>query len=452
MQLLDLCRRTAAISDKGRGGSGGRNAERNFHGETREYDTHCSTTGPDARPTEADGTAERATAPDMIEDNARPGSMVGSDDNDGTADFVAGCRSRGCTPHVSQNNADRRSMGPGRLALLVLAQLASTALMGRSATADDRGLCFKNETPPDAAIQACSRLIAAGGNQVAAYHWRGAAYQRKGDYDRAIADFDNVVKSDPRRASAYASRGAAYFRKLDCDRANADFNQAIWLDPKEADAFRMRGQCSLFKGDVVRARPDLDEAIRLDPKSAVAYVARGMSANMQRRFDDAIRDLDEAIRLQPKNVGALTQRGVALRERGDFDRALSDLNQAIGLYPRAITAFVTRGLIQEQRGDVESARRDFASAAGLEDEAKKQVMGPNSLNLAQSRIAGFLTTLDEAIRRDATAASPYRNRAMLYEQMGRKAEAVADYRKTLLLDPADRQAAEGLQRLGAKPF
>ncbi|MCZ7656380.1 MAG: tetratricopeptide repeat protein [Xanthobacteraceae bacterium] len=63
-----------------------------------------------------------------------------------------------------------------------------------------------------------------------------------------------------------------------------------------------------------------------------------------------------------------------------------------------------------------------------------------------------LAELDEAIRRDATSASPYRDRAMLYERMGRKAEAVADYRKALLLDPADRQAAEGLQRLGAKPF
>src|ERR1035438_6444975 len=63
----------------------------------------------DARLTEANGTAERSTALDMIEDNARPGSTVGGDKNYDTADFVAGCRERGCTPHVSQNNANRRS-------------------------------------------------------------------------------------------------------------------------------------------------------------------------------------------------------------------------------------------------------------------------------------------------------------------------------------------------------
>ena len=34
---------------KGQDGSGGRNAERDFHGEKRKNDTHSSTTDPDAR-------------------------------------------------------------------------------------------------------------------------------------------------------------------------------------------------------------------------------------------------------------------------------------------------------------------------------------------------------------------------------------------------------------------
>jgi transposase len=124
---------------KDRGG-GSRNAERDFHGEKRKNATHSSTTDPDARLfrkgagkeaklchmghlmtenrnglivdarlTEANGTAERSTALDMIEDNARPGSTVGGDKNYDTADFVAGCRERGCTPHVSQNDTNRRS-------------------------------------------------------------------------------------------------------------------------------------------------------------------------------------------------------------------------------------------------------------------------------------------------------------------------------------------------------
>jgi transposase len=127
-------------SGQDQSGGGGRNAERDFHGEKRSNATHSSTTDPDARlfrkgkgkeaklchmghlmmenrnglivdarVTEANGTAERTTALDMIEDNAKPGSTVGGDKHYDTADFVAGCRERGCTPHVSQNNTNRRS-------------------------------------------------------------------------------------------------------------------------------------------------------------------------------------------------------------------------------------------------------------------------------------------------------------------------------------------------------
>ena len=126
-------------SGKG-GGRGSRNPDRSFHGEKRKNDTHSSTTDPDARLfrkgagkeaklchmghlmtenrnglivdarlTEANGTAERTAALDMIADNAKPGSTVGADKNYDTAAFVAGCRDHGCTPHVAQNNTNRRS-------------------------------------------------------------------------------------------------------------------------------------------------------------------------------------------------------------------------------------------------------------------------------------------------------------------------------------------------------
>ena len=120
---------------------GGRNRERDFHGEKRRNQTHASTTDPDARLfrkgkgkeaklchmghlmtenrhglivdaclTEANGTAERSAALDMIAENAGPGSTVGADKNYDTAEFVAGCRQRGVTPHVAQNTHRRSAL------------------------------------------------------------------------------------------------------------------------------------------------------------------------------------------------------------------------------------------------------------------------------------------------------------------------------------------------------
>jgi transposase len=124
---------------------GGRNAEVDFHGETRS--NAASTTDPEARLyrkgkgkeaklcflghvlmenrhgllidtrlTLATGTAEWEAATDMIGAMAgRHRITVGGDKNYDTAAFVAGMRGLNVTPHVAQNTSNRRSAIDGRV-------------------------------------------------------------------------------------------------------------------------------------------------------------------------------------------------------------------------------------------------------------------------------------------------------------------------------------------------
>src|SRR5215216_1898295 len=128
-------------------GHGGRNPEVDFHGEKRSNATHASTTDPDAQLmrkgrgkeaqlcvmghvlmenrnglavdvllTQATGTAEREAATRLLDrrpDPQRHGT-VGADKAYDTRDFVADCRERGMTPHVTQNTSGRRSAIDGR--------------------------------------------------------------------------------------------------------------------------------------------------------------------------------------------------------------------------------------------------------------------------------------------------------------------------------------------------
>jgi IS5 family transposase len=125
----------------------GRNGERDFHGERRTNDSHASTTDPDARlyrkgrgkeaklsfmghalmenrnglivgavATRASGHAERLAAIALIEPHAeRPQPItLGGDKNYDTKDFVMELRERAVTPHVAQNDTNRRSAIDGR--------------------------------------------------------------------------------------------------------------------------------------------------------------------------------------------------------------------------------------------------------------------------------------------------------------------------------------------------
>jgi IS5 family transposase len=121
--------------------SGGRPRERDFHGERRKNDTHASTTDPEARllrkgrgkeaklsflghvvtenrnglvvaseTTLATGTAEREASVRMMKRVvcARRSTLAG-DKNYDTQEHVAALRALGVTPHVAQNNRNRRS-------------------------------------------------------------------------------------------------------------------------------------------------------------------------------------------------------------------------------------------------------------------------------------------------------------------------------------------------------
>jgi IS5 family transposase len=123
-------------------GGGSRNAERDFHGETRTNATHASTSDPDARLirrgrgkearlchmghllmenqsgliidamlTPATGTAEREAALSMLGRQAgRHRATLGADKGYDAADFVAAIRDLNVTPHIAQNTTRRSAI------------------------------------------------------------------------------------------------------------------------------------------------------------------------------------------------------------------------------------------------------------------------------------------------------------------------------------------------------
>ncbi|MCX4163674.1 MULTISPECIES: IS5 family transposase [Paraburkholderia] len=125
-------------SDDDTSPDGGVGSQENWHGEKRSNDTHESSTDSQARlfrkgrgtgamlcymghvltdnrhglvvnaqVTQANGTAERDTAADMLADAARFAGTpvtVGADKNYDMAGFVATCRANCVTPHVAQND------------------------------------------------------------------------------------------------------------------------------------------------------------------------------------------------------------------------------------------------------------------------------------------------------------------------------------------------------------
>ncbi len=230
--------------------------------------------------------------------------------------------------------------------------------------------------------------------------------------DKSIAACDRIVGdakvTGSNRAAALSSRCGWRWAKQEADRALADCNEAIAIDIGRADAYINRGNVYLSKGDTDRALGDFNEAIKRDPRSAWAYNARGEIFKDKGDADRAMADFNEAIRLNPDYAMAYGLRGQLYKSGGDFEHARADLNQSIRLDPNDATAYFVRGTVSYLLGDNPAALSDFTASLKID---------PNN-------------------------QATYFNRGVAYYVVGgRTADAEADFRKAVELDPKDAYAA-----------
>ncbi len=287
---------------------------------------------------------------------------------------------------------------------------------GPAPAAENIGLvCTSDNTPADAQIAACSKIIAmkrfSGGQLASLYFWRAVGYNKKGDYDKVIDDTTEALKITPNDRTLFNLRGSAYYDKGEYDIAIADYSDALRNGPPDGTIFHNRANAYREKKDYTHAIADYNEAVRLAP-NAYAFKNRGITKLALGDIDGAFDDMNNAIRMDPKAPAPLIDRGEIWRLRQDYDRAIADDNTAIQLIRSGVplptltepgsvllNAYSTRGLAYESRGDINSAKADYAAALAVNvaSAASKQT---------QAAVKARLAAFDKA---DAVAVRPATN-------------------------------------------
>jgi tetratricopeptide (TPR) repeat protein len=242
-----------------------------------------------------------------------------------------------------------------RTVALAAAVSFACVLSAAPLAADDRTVCVSHNSPADAAIIACTRIIHSGlfaGRALAfAYNSRGIAWRKKGNPARAMADYDEAIRLDPGHVPAYSNRGNIH----------------------------------LNTGRYESAIADYDRAIRLDANNAFVFSNRGQALGQIREYARAIADYDQAIRLRPQFALAHNGRAWVLFKAGQFAEALESAERAAELAPASAPILDTRAHIREALGDLEGARADFKAALAINSELIESHEG-------LARVTGKLST------------------------------------------------------------
>jgi tetratricopeptide (TPR) repeat protein len=141
-------------------------------------------------------------------------------------------------------------------------------------------------------------------------------------------------------------------------------------------------------------------------------VARGKAHH----DDDAINDLTKAIALKADYADAYGYRCNVYARGNQLDKAIADCDNLVSLRPTFV-AYNDRAWAYHRNGE---------DAKGLPDAEKAVTMAPTNATILETR-------------------------AEIYERLGRRDGAIADYRAVLAVDSHIQLALDGLKRLGADP-
>jgi tetratricopeptide (TPR) repeat protein len=144
---------------------------------------------------------------------------------------------------------------------------------------------------------------------------------------------------------------------------------------------------------------------------------------------------DQGLSLEPGLAVLHQDRATALRRLGRKEEALAAINRALEIDPKQAGLYDTLSAIQRDMRDYGKAIESLHTAIRIDPEDPKYY---NNIGICLGRIGAHeeaLAMLSEYIRRKPEMAEGYNNRANIYKAMRRYREALADYDKSLAINP-----------------
>lgn len=148
-------------------------------------------------------------------------------------------------------------------------------------------------------------------------------------------------------------------------------------------------------------------------------------------------------------TGALLSRSRAYAATGQYDLAIVDLDRTIALVPGSADAFLLRGDIYLNQEMYDGAIADYTEALRLRPSSAAAYNNRAWALHLDGEDAAALPDAEKAVTLAPSSAASLETRAEIYEKLGRKRDAIADYRAALAIDGSQHLARDGLRRLSA---
>ncbi len=222
---------------------------------------------------------------------------------------------------------------------------------------------------------------------------------KNGAYTEAASVFKQVLGKEPRNFEAQANLAFSYLEAERYDKAVVEYNRAIGLDPKNAECWANIGFAYERLGKTGKAADAISRSVELNPNNVEARMNLAAMYENANAFDKAVSQYEAVIRTDGSKGEAYCGVARCLTEKGNIAGAKKYCEEGIAADPK--------------NGDAH------------------WLLG-NILWKKENKQADALKEYQKSVALDENSQVFYENLALLQEEMGKKGDALATWKKYLI--------------------
>lgn len=256
------------------------------------------------------------------------------------------------------------------------------------------------------------------------------------DPKKALADFNEAIRLVPDNESYQLARAVLLRTQGKNDEALEAVNEVLEGNPDIANALILQGEIYRNLGQLEEAVTSFDSATELVPQAASPYQNRGEIFRSQGKFDEAVKQFSKVLELQPGTLITLVHRAEAYLYADQPELALTDIELVLDKQPLIAAHRIRADALSklDRLDEAISEMEKLSEAVPNEPDLLMQLglyyivdAQPNKAVDAYSRVLDI----------DPENFSALRSRADAYLNIGKHAEAIADFEKAVSIQPED---------------
>jgi tetratricopeptide (TPR) repeat protein len=331
---------------------------------------------------------------------------------------------------------------PRRLLALFILLVISAACKQKNTSNSDANNPILNS--PE--VRALSEKINNAPDNARLYFERGRVLHKMEQDTLALNDYMKAATLDSGKSEYFSAVADLMFEHKDINGSLPWIEKAVKLNPQDPQAHLKIAKVFVYTKDYPKAFAEINTVLRQNAMVPEGYFLKGMIYKDLKDTAKSISSFQAALNVDPNYKESQIQLGLLYSAKKN-PLALSYYDNAFKLDSSDVFPLYAKGMYYQDQNKYEEAKAEYRNCIEHDRNYQEAYFGMGWILMQQDSLEKARRQFDIVTRLDITNAAAYYNRGLCSELLGKKQEALEDYKQALSFKEGYKEASEGIRRL-----